>query len=157
MDAGYTEPPEHERVYYRHVSTSDMAYAVTKEGKPYIKYDRPNEERVLPFNPSNWIAVDTYRPIPEAQLVQVAFEADKRLCLLLGYHDLARREWIGLTETQRIKWMRHGPQVPPVRQRLFQAIKDVLNRIDDPEPKPPAVKKKKSKKKKVNGSNTKKG
>jgi len=159
IDSGYIEPLEHERVYYRHVSTGDLAYAITMDGKPHIKYDRPNEERVLPFNPSNWTPEDTYRPIPEAQLIQVAFEADKRLCLLLGHHDLARREWISLSETQRIKWTRQGPQSPPVRQRLYYAIKYVLERVNEPEPEPdpPVAKKKKAKKKKVNGSNTKKG
>ena len=125
-DPGYTEPPEHERVFYRHVRTGDLGYAVEKDGKPYMKYDRPNEERVIVFNPPDWIQEEEYRPIPEAQVIQVAFEADKRLCLLLGYHDLARRDWIGLTESQKIKWMRQGPTKPPIRQKLYWRIRDTL-------------------------------
>jgi hypothetical protein len=157
-DPGYIEPPEHKRVYYRHTGTGDLGYAVEKNGKPYMKYDRPNEERVVPFNAPDWMQEEEYRPIPEAQIIQVAFEADSRLCLLLGYHDIARRTWLDLTERQKVIWLQRGPSKPAIRRRLYLAITDVLKGIDHPDEEPELpVKKKRTRKKKVNGSNTKKG
>jgi hypothetical protein len=106
-----------------------MGYAVEKEGKPYMKYDRPNEERVIPFNPSNWIQEEEYRPIPAAQVTQVAFDADRRLLLLLGYHNLARRTWLDLSDAQRATWIERGPQKPVIRRKLYWAIREILEEL----------------------------
>jgi hypothetical protein len=131
MEEGYFEPKEHERTWYRHATTGDRGYSCRRGGKECIRYDRPNIDHTVLHRPHDWIPDNTPMKIPEAQLVQVAFDADRKLCLLLGRYDLAKREWIGLTDDQKIKWMRQGPQTPQVRRKMYLGIMDVLREMNN--------------------------
>ncbi len=119
-------PPSHERHYYRSTTTGDLGFMITQEGQPFIMLDRPNERIIKPWRKHEWIVELEHRPMTEAQIAQVAFEADKKLCLLLGMHDKATREWMSLYEEQRIEWTTDGPKGNRYREHLYRSIMDVL-------------------------------
>lgn len=131
MEEQHWEPPEHERVYYRHTQTGDLGYACQHDGKDCIRYDRPNQMHVVPHIEGKWDLEEQHTVIPDISLVKIAFEADKQLCLLMGHHDLAKREWISLSDEQRNKWRQVGPTRPTVRRRLYRVIMDVLRTEND--------------------------
>jgi hypothetical protein len=125
-DLDYWDPPSHERDYYRHQVKGDLGWLVRREGRDCIKYDRPDQEIVIPYNEHDWIREQEYRPFSDAQIVQVAFAADKALCMLLGMHDKSRKEWVGLSDHQRAKWMREGPRNNRHRAKMYRAIRTAL-------------------------------
>lgn len=128
MTPDHFDPPDHERVFYRHITTGDLGWLVRRDGKDCIRFDRPSQEIVKLFKESEWILEREHRPLTRLQLCQVAFEADKRLCFFLGKHDLARRDWLMLKDEDRIAWSQRGPGPGTGRRELFQAVMSVLER-----------------------------
>jgi hypothetical protein len=120
------DTPMEKRRYYRHTKTGDRAYLILVGGKEHIRLDRPNEEIVRPFNDSEWIEERSEAPLSPAQVAQVAFEADKKLCAFLGLHLTARKEWASLLDRERIAWMQDGPD-DAMRQRLWGAIMGAMD------------------------------
>lgn len=128
MKGDHWDPADHERTFYRHATTGDLGWMVRREGRDCIRLDRPAQEISRPYRESEWIAEREHRPLTKLQLVQIAFEADKRLCFFLGKHDLARREWLSMKDEQRIAWADKGPPAGGGRPELFAAILKVLER-----------------------------
>lgn len=123
-----TEVAEEDRRYYRSSSDGELGWLVEKNGVQYVKLNRPNEELLRPWaNGSNWVPEVEHRPISQAQLALVCFEADKALCRSLGLHDPARKEWLSLSDRERIAWMEKGPKQNPIRAALWTAIHHVLD------------------------------
>jgi hypothetical protein len=121
------DPPKNEREYFRHADTGDLGYLVRREGKHYIRYDRgPDVEYVRPYNENDWVSEEDHREFSDAQIVLIAFEADKQLCRLLGMHDKTRRDWPSLTAVQRHKWIEEGPRNNHYRVALYRAIKEAM-------------------------------
>ncbi len=114
------EPQPNQRDWYSHTRTGDRGYLVRRDGTDYVKLDRPNEEILKRLN-GEWHKDEEHRPMTVAQIAQVAFEADKKLCFFLGQHERARKEWPSLSDKERIAWMREGPKGGP-RQALYEAI-----------------------------------
>lgn len=129
MTPDHYDPPDHERVFYRHTTTGDLGWMVRREGKDHIRLDRPSHEIVRLFKPADWIEEREHRPLTRLQLTQIAFEADKKLCFFLGKHDLARREWLNLKDEDRIAWSQHGPGSGGGRRELFDAVMSSLARL----------------------------
>jgi hypothetical protein len=125
FDADNFDPPEYERMYFRHEKTGDLGYIVRRGGKDMIRMDRPNEELIRPMGQS-WLPEKEARKMNRSQVAQVAFEADKRLCLFLGDGERARREWASLSDRERIAWMNRGPKSPLPRLRLYRSIMTAL-------------------------------
>lgn len=124
------EPEPHERLYYRHHRSGDLGWLVhDKDGNPAIKLDRPGVQNVHPFKDDEWVPLKEYTPYSRAQVVIVAFEADRHLCRLLGRHDLAKREWRGLSQEQRRAWIETGPTGHPMRRELYAAIMGVVGEL----------------------------
>jgi hypothetical protein len=122
------DPPEHLRVWFRHAQTGDLGYIVKVGGEDMIRLDRPGQKLDRVFKPNDWIAEREARKMSRAQLTQIAFEADKKLCFFLGDHQRARQEWIGLRDEQRIAWIEQGPKTPRVRVELYRAIMAAMER-----------------------------
>lgn len=116
-----------ERIYFRHVREGQRGYKVTRDGREYIRLDRPAEEILLPFRESEWLLDRETRPLNKWLVARVAFEADKVLCEGLGEHPESRREWASVVEDKRIAWMAHGPPPGP-RKELFDAIMKVTRK-----------------------------
>lgn len=122
-EPAHWDPPMGERVYYRSTVTGDKAYLVRREGKDHIKLDRPMEDICRPFKPTDWIKEESHAPLARAHIVQVAFEADRRLCPFLGLHLEARKEWLSLRDEERIQWLEDGPKTKnAARRRLWKQI-----------------------------------
>jgi len=123
------DPLPHERQFYRHRDTGDRAYLVRRGGKDCIRLDRGPVHAydvAKVFNEAEWIPEDPHKPkFSEIQIAMVSFEADKALCRQMGEVKKGRREWLNLSDDQRIKWMREGPQ-EPTRAALYAAIKGAM-------------------------------
>lgn len=129
MKGAHWDPADHERLFYRHVTTGDLGWLVRREGHDCIRLDRPAQEITRLYKEVEWIPEREHRPLTKLQLVQIAFEADKRLCFFLGKHDLARREWLSMKDEQRIAWSENGPGPGGGRPELFRAILKTLERF----------------------------
>ncbi len=119
-------PVPGKRDWYRHQTTGERGYFVRLDGVDYIQLDRPQEIIRRPFESGEWNIETEYRPLTIAQIAQACFEADKAICRSRGLHELARRDWHGLTEEQRIKWMDRGPRNDAIRGDLWEAMMGVL-------------------------------
>jgi hypothetical protein len=117
----YFEPLIAERVWYQHTQTGDRGYLVRREGKDAIRKDRPSTDDYT-FNVGEWkLAADATDKFSAVQIAQVQFEADKKLCWALGMPELAKRDWVNLTEKARLKWMKDGPAAPE-RAKMYAAV-----------------------------------
>ena len=126
-DPNNWEPDEHDRMYFRNKLEGNLGYLIKEDGKDKIKLDRPGEHIARPFKPNEWIQEKETRKFTQAQITQIAFEADKKLCQLLGDWDKGKRDWIGLGDKMRIDWIRYGPDDPPVRAHLYHAIMGTMS------------------------------
>lgn len=115
------------RAYYRSANTGDLGWLEKVDGKEMIRLERPGITEHMPFkNGDGWIPENERRPMTLYGATQIAFEADRQLCRTLHIHTLAKREWIGLKDEQRIEWEAIGPKKPAIRAELYKAIRDVL-------------------------------
>lgn len=119
------DPEPGQRIYVQSQTTGDMGWLVRRGGTDKVRLDRPNQEIVVDYNGS-WVQVVEHRRASHAQLVQVAFEADKALLRLLGLHDKVK-EFRDLREKHLVAWIEEGPQQPPVRALLYRTIVDLLS------------------------------
>lgn len=118
------EPHEHERVFYRHRDTGELAYLVRLDGKAKLRLNRPGET-VLKAMSEMWVKEEAARyDIAPMQRAKVTFAADRELCLLLGLPTLARRDWQMLRDQQRIAWMQNGPEPTgdPTKDRVRHQV-----------------------------------
>lgn len=88
-----------------------------------VRLDRPGEDIVKAYNASEWRDDVPPTGLSEIQVAQIAFAADKMLCLHLRMPDKARREWLDLTDARRIQWVKEGPKHPQ-RAKLYALIKE---------------------------------
>ena len=121
------DPTPDDRSYFRSATTGDLGWVVRREGKDRIRLDRPAQEIILPFNDGNgWIVENELRPMTVYQAAQVAFEADRTLCRALGLYKEAKREWMSLTDAERIDWVDNGPKKPTIRVEVYKANRKAL-------------------------------
>lgn len=126
-DSSYFEPLATDRVWYQHQQTGDRGYMVKREGRDAIRKDRPMHDDFT-FNVAEWaLFVDKADRFSAIQIAQVQFEADKKLCWALGMPELAKREWLDLTEKARLKWMKDGPTAPE-RAKLYAAVAGAMGK-----------------------------
>lgn len=116
--------------------TGDLGFLIERDGRQFIKLDRPNQEILRPFNAQTsheWQPDAVRRPLTNYQIGMVAFAADKALKAALGLHDTTKNEkaWLDLSDSQRRLWMEKGPVVDPVRASLYKAIMDELRPLTE--------------------------
>jgi hypothetical protein len=122
-EGNYYEPTKDARVYYRHNQTADRGYLVRREGKDAIRRDRPAlDDYTFKLDEWNKEAPETAK-YSALQIAMVQFEADRKLCWALGLADLSKREWVDMTEKQRLAWIKDGPKAAS-RAGLYKAIGD---------------------------------
>ena len=112
--------------WYRSTVDGELGYLVERDGKQFMKLNRPNEEVLRNYNEAAWTPLVEVRPLSKAALGRVCFEADLALCRALGIHAATQKTWIDLSDKQRIAWMERGPQNDPARRSLWQAIVMVM-------------------------------
>jgi len=109
--------------WYKRKSDGQLGYMVDQHGREAIRLDRPAQVIVEPYTDSKWEPVSAERPVTKAQVARIAFAADRALCLMLALHGEARKEWVGLSDKDRIEWVANGPPAdPPLRRAMYQAI-----------------------------------
>lgn len=126
------DPPESQRVYYRHKATGDKAYLVTRDGQKHIKYDRPYDPTTMLFREADWVLDAHPEPFSLGQVIQVAFATDRALCQLLGLHLEAKKGWQALSDKERASFMLLGPQEPEIRVKVYKALKKMLEPFTRP-------------------------
>jgi hypothetical protein len=119
------DPEPHQRTYYRHARTGDLAYLVRRDGSDVLRYDRPNEE-ILRKLTGEWNREPDRVPYSRHQVAAVAFAADRALCAMMGMHKESRDQWSSLHEKERLEYLKRGPRAGGVRDRLWAAIFDLL-------------------------------
>lgn len=127
MTPDHWEPAPHERIWYNHSQTGDRGYAVRRAGRDGIRYDRPAIDEVS-FTLGDWQRlVEPSVEFTNLQIAMVCFEADKKLCWAMGEQDLAKREWVGMTEKARLRWTKDGPPASAKKRvELYTAIQKVM-------------------------------
>lgn len=120
------DPEPERREWWRNTTTNDRGYKVRRNGVDRIRLDRPNQEIVVPFKGSQWTIDRDLRPLMLHTVARLAHQANQALLRDLGYHDEARAKWEDLPETERIRFMRKGPEDRRVQNNLFEAIMSVL-------------------------------
>lgn len=119
------DPEPGKRIYVRSMESGDLGWIVRRRGVDCVRLDRPNQEIVRVFD-SNWVVQHDHRPISHAQIVMLAYEADRALLRLLGDHVKSKKNWGDLTEKQRVAWIDVGPSNPPIRAILYRTIVDSM-------------------------------
>jgi hypothetical protein len=126
MTDAHSDPPEGKRVFFRHYTTGDKAYLVTREGKQHIKYDRPYDQSTMLFRKEEWVPDEHPEPFSIGQTIQVAYATDRALCGMLGMHVEAKKQWASLSERERANFMLNGPKEPAIRAQVYKALKKML-------------------------------
>jgi hypothetical protein len=114
--------------WYRNTSSGDAGRLVERDGKKYIKLDRPNEPEGFSeylFKPHEWKLDNERRPMTAHQVAEIKWVAMCKLEHFLGNHQRAKKNWLNLSDAQRIKFM----NVPPksaVRRRLWEKIGEAM-------------------------------
>lgn len=124
------DPKPFERQWFRNRDTGDLGFLCRRDGKDVIVYDRAHGtigEMTRPIS-TDWIPEPKKKLMSDAQVSKVAFEADRALCMALGLHEQAKKEWLNLHEKERIRWQKTGPSEPPPRVELYQKIHEALGR-----------------------------
>lgn len=122
------DPTPDRRTYYRNVATGDRGYMVQRHGADHIRFDRPGSDMTRLFKTDEWVLEKQSRQIPAHEVAQVAFAADRRLCRLLGKLQESRKDWIDLSDTERVRWVKEGPRVPAdsMRAQVWRAIVNAM-------------------------------
>lgn len=120
------DPPPGQRIYVRNADTGQLGWLVRRNGKDCVRLDRANQEIITAFSGATWLQVVEHRPLNRVQLVQIAFEADKALLRSLGEYEKAKKEWLSLSDKQRVAWIEEGPKDPPIRAMFYRTIMDFL-------------------------------
>ena len=119
------DPEPGQRIYVSSSTTGDMGWIVRRGGRDKVRLDRPNQEITVDYN-GTWTQVVEHRRASHAQVVMVAFEADKALLKLLGEYQKAKKEFRDLTEKQLAAWIEEGPTQPPIRAMFYRTVVDFL-------------------------------
>ena len=119
--------PDAQRSYYRHIESGEKGYRVSRDGRDFIKIDRPGDPVERVFRAADWLPEIEVRPMPPMALARIAWAADRELRTALGI--LGGKDWINLPERERIAWMQEGPSEPP-RRALYDAIMGELRAMN---------------------------
>lgn len=111
----------------RHKVTGDLGRVVDRDGKQAIKVQRATKAVYFPVRTDEWEKAEVNRPLTRAHVVQVAWEADRKLCYILGDHESARKEWGSLRDEERASIIRSGPKgLTGARRDLWDMICETL-------------------------------
>ncbi len=122
------EPRPSERTYYRSNVDGQRAYIVQVDGVEMLRLDRPGEEIVRKLDQS-WTADSQTYLASAHQVAKVAFIADCALCAVIGEHPESKRDWLNVKEKERIRFMKKGPDVGGIRDKLFASITKCLKEL----------------------------
>lgn len=129
------DPAPEEREYYTHRQTGDFGWLVRRDGEMVIKLDRPGLDELRHFKKADqdeaslWTKKIDVRPLQPAHLAQIAFAADRQLCMCLGLFDQVKLEWIDLSPEKKRAWIEKGPKTNENRRKLYEAIMGAVGHL----------------------------
>lgn len=112
---------ESERQWYRRKSDGQRGYL---HAPGVVRLDRPSQVLLEPIGHS-WTPEINQKPLTKFQAAQVCFSADVQLCRALGV-PLKTKEWMSLTDEQRIDFADKGPDEPAIRAVVYERVKSAL-------------------------------
>lgn len=110
--------------FWRHTTNGEKGYLVHREGKEYIRLDRPGDPVERVFRPQDWLPEVEARPLSPMVRARIAWAADQELCAGLGIAQ--RKDWLNLPEAHRVRWMEAGP-TEPARRKLYDALMSAIS------------------------------
>lgn len=119
------DPKPSERVYYRDARSGDLGWMVRRQGQDMILLDRPNQELLRLYRPTDFVKDVSKRDLSALQMARVAFEADKWLRYFQGEPMALKDDWLDLREDDRIRFTNEGP-VSAKRAKLYRAVLKAL-------------------------------
>lgn len=126
------DPKEQAKTWYRSTADGQLGWFVKRDGRAYIKYDRPGPREILkPFNKQTWTLCEDPRELSEVHIGEITFEADKVLCRILGKYERSYLNWQNLPMPKKKTWIMFGPRDEPKRVLLYRTIKRVMGKIDE--------------------------
>ncbi len=123
-DVDRWDPDPHEKEWYREVVSGQRGWKVIRNGEPRIRLDY--KEDIHKKLSAEWTPDNEKRDMTPAQVAQVCFEADKKLCFFIGLPENSRKLWIDLHEEKRRQWIEAGPTAHPLRRAVNQAIREAI-------------------------------
>jgi len=126
--------PRERRWYTSLVHDGQRGFLVVRGGKPMIRLDRGEHvDQCVPFD-DTWETEVNYRPLSQADLAKICFQADLQVLRTHGRHQEAKRDWLSLSQSERKMWLNDGPEDEelPIREGLFDAMMDFLEYYYDP-------------------------
>lgn len=127
-----------EREWVRSVVTGDRGWIEERDGTLVVVLDRPSQDISRPYQEREWICDRDVRPLNLMALAQAAFAADAVLCKAVGAYE-KETNWLNLKDSQRIAWMRTGPQKSLPRRRLYEYVMFSLSWLAETEACPPSI------------------
>jgi hypothetical protein len=128
LAANYDPPPD-QREWYRSAQMGQRGYLVRENGVTYVRLDRNSEKLLRHFRTSEWVPELQDQPLTDLQRAEVCFNADRALCKALNLHDLARKEWLALTDGQKQEWIELGPQGDKHRRQMYALLQMYLKKV----------------------------
>lgn len=123
------DPKPSERTYYRSREDGQRGYLVKRDGKDVVRLDRPMEEIIRPldkFDP------DRQRGVMSAHAAgKIAFLADRALCSAIGDYQDSKVQWLDLSDKERIRFIKNGPDVGGFRDEFFRGVMGLLKDLTD--------------------------
>ena len=126
LDQKDWDPLPGKRTYYRHATDGQLGWMVRRGGREMIRLDRGEAEHLRHMVEGEWVPDKEHRPLNKAAVAKVCHAADRELCMALGEHGKAQKEWHDLTQEEKREWMLEGPASPVIRAVIYARIKDAL-------------------------------
>lgn len=117
-----TQPSSVERRWVRSVKSGDLAEVIVKDGKPFVVYPGRQGQADIPFRDGDWVDEEKPRKVTEMQCAEIAWAADQKLQYFMGERVRAKKEWLALTDDERIAYTKKGPKMPVIRRILWKLI-----------------------------------
>lgn len=123
----FWDPTAAGREYYRSRSTGDRGYIVRRDGREMVRLDRPMQEILFPKT-GEWALDEEATLLVPMQAVQIAFAADRQVCLAVGLHGDARVTWQDMSDEKRVAFAKKGPEdgEHPIRGAVYEALKAAM-------------------------------
>ena len=122
------DPKPDERKYYRNSVDGQRGWLVQRNGKDCIRVDRPMEDLCVPM--TGWREDRQAHAMSPHAAAKIAYIADQALCAATGEY-FPKKEWIDLSDKERIRFMKDGPDVGGFRDEVYLGIKALLKDLTD--------------------------
>lgn len=123
------DPRPDERKYYRSTVDGQRGWLVRREGQDRVRLDRPMEDYHVKLD-QTWVSDVQQHPMSAHAAAKIAYIADQALCGAIG-EFAPKKAWIDLSDKERVRFMKDGPDVGGFRDEFHKGVKDLLKDLTD--------------------------